>query len=146
MFFFFVVTTKTSSSQSTIEWPAAIVEMHYNNTGPDMNEYIEVHFHYSENPFYFPCPCHILSELRFFNQSGLLYKTITPAMMSGFNSGGWGSGYGPHSFGYYQFAPGEDFADEGKVQLINIFNGVTTVMAEYIYNGSGITEQRSSQT
>ena len=25
------------------DWPAAIVEFHYNNTGADVNEYIEIH-------------------------------------------------------------------------------------------------------
>ena len=118
LFAIITVTKKATSQISNIEWPAAIVEMHYNNTGPDVNEYIEVHFHYTDHPFYFPCPpCYNLDELRFFNQSGVLYKTITPAMMSFFNVGGWNSGgttYGPHGFGYYQFPPGEDFADAAR--------------------------------
>ncbi|MEI2737327.1 MAG: T9SS type A sorting domain-containing protein [Chitinophagaceae bacterium] len=137
----FIIAAKESNSQLTnIEWPAAIVEMHYNNSGPDVNEYIEIHHYYYNSPFYFPYVYDFINEIRFYDNLGVLYKTLPVNSMQIFYSGGWGN-YGPHVFSYYQFPVGENFADEGKVELINLFNGVT-VLADYVYNGAGITENR----
>ena len=120
-------------SQSVYEWPAAIVEMHYNNTGPDVNEYIEIH-QYNEGRYFFPNGVQMFSEIRFYDNLGVLYKTLSVASMQQYFVTG-------HTFYYYNFPPGEDFADAGTIRIMNATNG-GTILADYVYNAAGITENR----
>jgi hypothetical protein len=90
------------------EWPAAITEMHYNNTGTDVNEYIEIHQStgglLGMNRF---------DTVRFYDGGGTLYKTLAIADMQSFISPS-----GIHQFYYYTFPANESFADEGKIELV----------------------------
>lgn len=117
------------------EWPPAIVEMHYNNTGPDVNEYIEVH-QYSL-ACQLPNPYNFFDEIKFYDNLGILYKTLPISSMQVYFVPG-GSG---HAFFYYQFPAIESFADNGTIRLLNNYSGAL-VLAEYIYNSTGITENR----
>lgn len=80
-----------------------VIEMHYNNTGPDVNEYIEV------------VPNHDITPVRvntiyFYDGANTLYKTLTTAQMQVYNQSG-------AFFYYYIFPAGEDFANAGRVEL-----------------------------
>ncbi len=111
-------------------WPCAITEMHYNNTGPDVNEYIEVH------NAGFPCTgaCGGLpqfTEIHFYNSANVLYKTLSVLNMS------WIIHDPFNIYLYYQFPPGENFADTGKVVLIETLINDTVLVISY--DASGIT-------
>jgi hypothetical protein len=108
------------------EWPAAIVELHYNNTGPDVNEYIEIHQSSGG-----------LSGMIFFNKvlfydgTGILYKTLLFGQMQSFPSGN-------QQFYYYLFPANESFADNGRVELwgLSLSNGSDKLISVNTYTNN----------
>jgi hypothetical protein len=111
------------------EWQATVIEMHYNNTGQDVNEYIE--FHQSNGGLIGMYP---FTSIQFYNFQGSLYKTLTVNDLQPIN--------GLNSFFSYQFPAGESFADSGKIVLTSSFtypaNGIVQVIT---YNSSGIRQE-----
>lgn len=85
------------------EWPAAIVEFHYNNTGTDQNEYIEVH--QSNGGF---SGMISFDLIKFYDGTSTLYKSLSIGQMQSFESG---------RFYYYLFPSNESFADDGKIEI-----------------------------
>jgi hypothetical protein len=83
--------------------PSTVLEMHYNNTGTDVGEYIEFQQLSGINPGMYP-----IDHLIFYDANGLAYKTLLVANMQT-----------APSFGvlYYTFSAGESFADVGKIEL-----------------------------
>ncbi len=100
--------------------PSLVMEMHYNNTGTDVNEYIEVRqaFGGSILPF---------DKILFYDQSSNLYKTLTIAQMQTQGAGGAGEMY------FYTFPANENFSDIGYFEIVN---SVTTnkVLSKITYN------------
>jgi hypothetical protein len=90
------------------EWCAAITEMHYNNTGTDVNEYIEIHQSSGGT-----LGMANFDVVRFYDGGGTLYKTLPITDMQSFNSPS-----GMHQFYYYTFPTNESFADEGRIEII----------------------------
>jgi len=87
------------------DWCSAIIEFHYNNTGTDVNEFIEIHQGSGAVGNMIP-----FTDVRFYDNNGTLYKTLTPAQMQ----------YYPASISgafYYIFPSNENFADAGKIEL-----------------------------
>lgn len=110
------------------EWPAAIVEFHYNNTGADLNEYIEIHQSSGGlvgMPFF--------HTVRFYDAAGTLYKTLLIAQMQSFTSGG-------HQFYYFVFPGNESFADNGRVELwgTNPSFGTPKLISVYTYTNNSV--------
>ncbi len=105
-----------------------IMEMHYANAGPDVNEYIELR--QSVNPY----PAGIyLGRVDFYDHLNILYKTVMLNDMQSFNMGG-GNYY------YYLFPPGENFADSGRIEIMYTFNNVGySTLTTYNYNSSGVS-------
>jgi hypothetical protein len=105
------------------DWPAAIVEMHYNNTGPDVNEYIEIH--QSSGGL---SGMILFNRVLFYDGSGTLYKTLLINQMLSFPSGN-------QQFHYYSFPANESFADNGRVEIwgINPSNGTNKLIAVNTY-------------
>jgi hypothetical protein len=101
------------------EWPIAITEFHYNNSGTDVNEYIEVNMGSISAPY--------VTEIRFFNNSGFLYKTILPTYMHTIYTG-------TYKVASYVFPTSEDFADEGRIEL---YSGAT-LRTKYTYNATSL--------
>jgi hypothetical protein len=87
------------------DWPAAIIEFHYNNAGPDVNEYIEIHQSSGQLIGMIP-----FNKVLFYDGTGTLYKTLLIAQMQTFTSG-------VHQFYHYLFPVNENFADNGRVEL-----------------------------
>ncbi len=107
------------------EWPTTLVEMHYNNIGQDINEFIEVH---RGNGFFRP-----LTKLLFYDHLGNLYKTLTTADLQLVNPAS------ANGFYYYQFPAGENFADSGKIVLKGTDGGLGEVALSTVdYNSAGI--------
>jgi hypothetical protein len=109
--------------------PATITEVHYNNTGTDVNEYIE-----------FQQPVGLLiipvTNVLFYNGTGTLYKTLPVSAMS----------VAIPDVRYYVFPAGESFADVGKVelrgagnQLIEVFTYNETSISVITYGASTVT-------
>ena len=99
------------------DWPAAIMEFHYNNTGTDVNEYIEIH-----QSSGVPSGMIAFKTVLFCDASGTLYKTLSTAQMQTYTT----------SFGivyYYIFPANESFADKGKIILkgTGLFNDTISV-------------------
>jgi hypothetical protein len=86
--------------------PSAIVEFHYNNTGTDVNEYIEVHQTPGSEP-----ALTLFKTVLFYDGTNTLYKTLTLAQMQSYFSSGGDVVY------YYTFPANEDFADAGKIEV-----------------------------
>lgn len=103
------------------EWPAAIIEMHYNNVGQDENEYIEIH--QSSGGLIGMRHC---TRLLFIDHLGTLYKTLNYNEMDVISN---------FQFNYYLFPSNESFADSGKVVLMS--NSDT--LSVYTYNAAGIS-------
>lgn len=107
----------------------AITELHYNNTGDDVDEYIEVHqgsvFNFIDDS---------LKEVRLYDHSGLLYKTILISQMQEIPD---------KKCFYYHFPSNEHFADSGKIELAGRpgFGNTMQVFSDLTYNASGITIQ-----
>ena len=110
------------------EWPACIIEMHYNNTGTDVNEYIEVHQSNGGLIGMYP-----LTEIRFYDHSGAWYKTLTISQMQSIVFNG-------NQFYSYQFPSNESFADSGRVMLYGGYGTQTPkLLSVLIYNSTGLT-------
>ncbi|MBC7874001.1 MAG: T9SS type A sorting domain-containing protein [Ferruginibacter sp.] len=105
---------------------ATIMEMHYANAGPDVNEYIE--FRQSVNPM--PAGLY-LRRVDFFDHQGVLYKSIYENEMQSFNTAGL--------YYYYQFPPGENFADSGTIRIKYLLNGIYGDLTVYTYSSSQVT-------
>ena len=84
-------------------WPATIVEFHYNNTGADVNEYIEIHQSSGEFEGMIA-----FDTVRFYDGAGTLYKTLPITQMESFHS---------NRFYYYLFPGNESFADDGRIEI-----------------------------
>ncbi len=112
--------------------PCYVTEMHYNNAGLDVNEYIEVRqtFAPPASPTMLP-----FDKVLFYDQAGTLYKTLDISQMQTVGSGGVGSLY------FYTFPSTENFADIGYFEIVN---SVTTikVLAKYSYNQTSVSQQR----
>jgi hypothetical protein len=115
------------------EWPATITEMHYNNTGTDVNEYIEVH--QSKSGF---SPLPSFTSILFYNHLGQLYKTLQRSDMQGFFRN---NSENQDSFYHYTFTPNESFADSGKIEL----KSGSFVISDFVYNSSGILQTEYHQ-
>ena len=105
--------------------PTIITEIHYNNTGADVNEYIEVH--QGDYPF---APISNFASILFYDHLGILYKTLPIANMQSFTSNGL-------SYYHYTFPANENLADSGKIEL---FGNYSQLILDFTYNSSGITE------
>lgn len=110
------------------EWPAAITEMHYTNTGADKNQYIEVH---QSNGGLIGMSD--FATILFYDSSGNLYKTLSIDSMQIFNRNNTENN---DKFYYYKFTQNEKFADSGKIELKDYYSDT---LSTYIYNSSGIT-------
>jgi hypothetical protein len=110
-------------------WPAAIIEFHYNNTGPDVNEYIEIH--QSSGQLSGMISFH---TVLFYDGTGTLYKTLPIAQMQTFSSG-------LHQFYYYLFPAIESFADNGRIELwgTNPSFGTNKLISINTYTNNSVT-------
>ena len=108
------------------EWPATFTEMHYNNTGTDINEYIEVH--QSKG-----IPGERLTSISFYNHLGQLYKSLQLNEMQGFFRN---NSENQDSFYHYTFPINENFADSGKIELKN----GSVLLSDFVYNSSGMLQ------
>lgn len=105
--------------------PAAVVEFHYNNTGPDQHEYIEI---IQGGGLYAR-----FNTVLFYNSSGTLYKTLTLAGMQSYITS-------YHQFYYYEFPIGESFEDEGRIELWGTtFGGPLQLISSTTYNSSAVS-------
>ncbi len=106
-------------------WEAGIFEFHYNNTGNDVNEYIEIYTGYSLHQQ--------LASIDFYNQHGVKYKSLIKSQLT------QGTIEVPSREGeimYYIFAPNE-FLDEGKIEVRVLPGNLSTdtfVQQRIIYN------------
>jgi hypothetical protein len=112
--------------------PTAIVEMHYDNLGADVNEYIEI---FSGNDF-----LQHFDKIEFYDHSGSLYKTVLKSSLPFYIVNVWSSSTHlsePHSVYFYNFPSNESFADSGTVKLIrtSFFPGT---VANLVYNSTGV--------
>jgi len=104
------------------DWPCVVTELHYNNAGPDVNEYLEVHQHNFSGPWGF-------QTVRFYDHLGVLYKTLLRNDMQWFSENG-------NTYYHYLFPANESFADSGRIEFITATAQITS---EFHYNSSGIT-------
>ena len=122
---------------------AFLLEMHYNNNGADVNEYIE--FMQSSGE-YINMNGGEVSKILFYNESNILYKTLLVSQMQSvtlpqiiyqpFYI------YNPR-FYYYTFPVSENFADAGRIEFkgSNLFSGLEVLCNEITYNASSITSK-----
>jgi hypothetical protein len=110
--------------------PCLVTEMHYNNSGADANEYIEI-----RQAFSGATTMLFFDKILFYDQSNTLYKTLDISQMQTDGVGGAGGLY------YYTFPNNENFADEGYFELVN---SVTTnkVLAKVVYTQNTVTYYR----
>jgi hypothetical protein len=110
------------------DWPAAIIEFHYNNAGPDVNEYIEIHQSSGQLIGMIP-----FNKVLFYDGTGTLYKTLLIAQMQTFTTG-------VHQFYHYLFPVNESFADNGRVELwgTNPSLGTNKLIAVYTYTNNSL--------
>ena len=107
------------------DWPSSIIEMHYNNTGVDVGEYIEVHQGSGLAGFR-------ANSIGFYDYAGTLYKTLLFSQMQLISS------YVGNSYYSYSFPAGESFADSGKVVLFKSIPAAGDTFCVTTYNASGI--------
>lgn len=89
-------------------------EIHYNNSGTDVNEYVEIVTHaYSELTEAHPPTA---DSIFFYDSYGLLYKKLAIADLPGFSNILYPD-LTYATFKYYVFPNGEDLADNGKIEL-----------------------------
>ncbi|MBC7588821.1 MAG: T9SS type A sorting domain-containing protein [Chitinophagaceae bacterium] len=98
------------------EMPPVLMEMHYNNVGTDVNEYIEVKQGNYTVTF---------DQVLFYNQSSMLYKTLPISQMQNFVGGNY----------YYTFPSNESFSDAGYIELKNGSGLVCTIT----YSSTSVT-------
>lgn len=110
-------------------YPTSIVEIHYNNSGIDQNEYIEVvQAPDALGPAF-------LSAIDFYDHTGLLYKTLLSTSMSTYSIPTRLGGVDSYQFYYYLFPVGESLADSGMIKLRSFFGDIST----FVYNSAGVT-------
>ena len=114
------------------DWQAAIMEMHYNNTGTDVNEYIEVHESSAQLSGFLA-----VKKVLFFNDSLSIvpYKTLLVSQMQVYyyNTGHGGSVY------WYTFPLNESFADSGRIILMgSIWANQSDTLEVTTYNKSSV--------
>lgn len=114
-------------------WPSSIMEMHYNNIGTDINEYIEIH--QSSNTNYGGTA----DRLLFYDESNTLYKTLLLSQMQLNIANSMYSGYTY----YYTFPSSENFADVGKIEILNTANQISSVIT---YTGNTVSVQDNFPT
>ena len=108
------------------DWNAAIMEMHYNNIGTDVNEYIEMHQGNISHP--------TVDTILFY--SGILdsvpYKKLPLSEMNSYN-------YSRGIVYYYTFPSNESFADSGKIILKGGGFGSSDTVSITFYNDTSVT-------
>jgi hypothetical protein len=110
--------------------PCLVTEMHYNNTGTDVNEYIELRQAFSGATTMLP-----FDKILFYNQTNTLYKTLDISQMQAFASGGPGGLY------YYNFPANESFADVGYFEIVNSIP-TNKVLSKVTYNQNTVAYDR----
>ncbi|MCX6208450.1 MAG: hypothetical protein NTZ59_02825 [Bacteroidetes bacterium] len=127
------------------EYPFKITEIHYNNIGTDVNEYIEIldgHFFLDYLTF---------DSVYFYNTTNVIYKKLIKTQFSSTPSS-------IRKIYYYQFAGSSDtLADEGKIELISYhslsqyfkkydlrYTSDSIITNYYDYKDSAILTSRSS--
>ncbi len=99
-----------------------LLELHYNNTGTDVNEYIEIHQANGimVSPF---------DSVKFYTHEGVLYKKLIPAEMS--NNG---------LLYYYNFPANESFADSGRIEITGYNPSLSSsgILQKIEYNGDSV--------
>jgi len=103
------------------DWPCIVTELHYNNAGADVNEYLEVHQH--------SLASWAFQTALFYDHLGVLYKTLPRTGMQSFFESG-------NTYYYYLFPANESLADSGRIEFITNTSQVTS---EFLYNSSGVT-------
>lgn len=105
--------------------PPLISEMHYNNTGADQDEYIEI----IQGNYPLSNDC---DTILFYDHLGNLYKTLPVASMQGI-----------FGYFYYEFPLNEHFADSGTIKLLGrsytLLGAPRDTLTKYIYNSTGIS-------
>jgi hypothetical protein len=110
------------------EYPCYISEIHYNNVGTDVNEYLEI----MQPGFYST----IMGALNFdsaflYNQAGDLYKKIARNQMTKVGT------YHDTIF-YYSFVNGDTLADFGSIDLVNTSSITPTKIFNLTYNNDSV--------
>lgn len=113
------------------EWPAAVMEFHYNNAGADVNEYIEVH----ESTRQLSGGTEV-RKILFYDDSTktVPYKILPTAQMQFYT---YSSDRGGGRVFYYTFPSGESFADQGKIELRD---SLDRRLQEIKYTGSSVSQ------
>jgi hypothetical protein len=101
-----------------------LFEMHYNNSGTDVNEYIEVRQTTDASPGVF------FTSILFYDENGSLYKTLPQQQMQYVAAG---------NLLTYTFAANESFADRGRVDIINTLNSTPTIISSITYNENSVS-------
>jgi hypothetical protein len=122
-----------------------VTEMHYNNAGADVNEYLEVLVQaYIVIGPTFP----VLDSIFLYNSSGVIYKKLAISNLTLFNNPLWFGGSFDARFGYYIFPNGEDFADSGKIELRGVLNYPIAssygTISTVVYNSTGVIYTQSA--
>jgi Secretion system C-terminal sorting domain len=115
--------------------PALITEMHYNNTGTDVNEYLEIRQTFqvgNGGPVVLP-----FDKILFYDQTNTLYKTMNITQMQ--HTGVVG---GPGDLYFYSFPTNENFADIGYLEIINSASGIDKILSKVTYNGNLVAYDR----
>jgi hypothetical protein len=106
-------------------WPSCVVELHYNNTGTDTNEYIEIHQTNGGAKGMLG-----FDTVRFYDGIGTLYKTLPITDMQAIFS---------DRFYYYVFPANESFADDGRVDISGTgTNGLPQLISTVTYTSSSV--------
>ncbi len=110
------------------EFPPILLEMHYNNIGTDLNEYIEIKQGNYSSKF---------NTVLFYDQNNALYKTLLTSQMQLIGNAFIG-------LYYYTFPANENFADEGRIEIKNVGSYNTNPPIHYSNLISTITYTSSS--
>jgi hypothetical protein len=102
--------------------PSTITEFHYNNTGADMNEYIEIQ--QAKGMMYRGA-----TQLLFYNADNILYKRLLLSEMQMF---------GDYLYSYV-FPANESFADSGRVEIISTSAGVDYLCNSIAYGQTAVS-------
>jgi hypothetical protein len=114
----------------------AITEIHYNNTGNDVNEYLEFVLG-DENPINFA-----FNKIEFYDQGGVLYKTLTKSDFSFFDvDSRCGNTPVTNRFYNYLFPSNESFADVGSIRILYNPAGLwgNGILGVYQYNANTVS-------
>ena len=109
------------------ETPATLTEFHYNNTGKDVNEYIEIK---QGTGALIGIPD--FKTVLFYNNTGVLYKTLPITEMQLSTKG--------YPVYYYLFDANENFTDSGKIEIRGQnFSDHNILISLITYNSDSIT-------